>query len=149
MQSNGNFTTAGDAQVMNYVLRGTSNSTSFNEIFLNGSSTRMVVPDDTTWAFDALIVARLGTTQASAAYNVFGCIDNESGTVAMVGSVQYGTPIEDNPAGSDWDVQFTADDTNNSLKLEVKGGGFGLPSDLHWVANVRVSQVTYATNASY
>ena len=149
VQRNGNFSTAGDAQSMTYVLRGTSNGDFFSEIFLDGSSTKMVLPDDTTWAFDALIVARLGTTQASAAYNVFGCIDNESGTVAMVGSVQYGTPIEDNPAGSNWDVQFTADDTNNSLKLEVKGGGFGLPSDLHWVANVRVSQVTYATNASY
>lgn len=148
MQSNGNFTTAGDAQVMNYVLRGTTNDATFTEIFLNGSSTRMVIPDDTTWAFDALIVARLGTQQASAAYNVFGCIDNESGTVAMVGSVQYGTAIEDNPLTNDWDVQFTADDTNDSLKLEVKGGTGHLDT-VRWVANIRVSQVTHATNASY
>ncbi|MCW8802113.1 MAG: hypothetical protein OQK81_02025 [Candidatus Bathyarchaeota archaeon] len=148
VQRNGNFSTAGDAQAMTYVLRGSTTDATFTEIFLDGSSARMVLPDDTTWAFDALIVARLGTQQASAAYNVFGCIDNESGTVALVGSVQKGTPIEDNPNASDWDVQFTADDTNNSLKLEVKGG-LGLPSNIKWVASVRISQVTNATSSSY
>jgi len=142
------FATAGDAQAMTYVLRGTTSNATFTEIFLNGSSTRMVLPYDTTWAFDALIVARLGTQQASAAYNVFGCIDNESGTVAMVGSVQYGTPIEDNPLTNDWDVQFTADDTNDSLKLEVKGGT-GHSDSVRWVASVRVSQVTNDTSSSY
>lgn len=148
IQRNGNFGTAGDAQAMTYVLRGTTTDATFTEIFLDGSSARMVLPDDTTWAFDALIVARLGTTQASAAYNVFGCIDNESGTVALVGSVQKGTPIEDNPNASDWDVQFTADDTNDSLKLEVKGGT-GLGGTIRWVATVRISQVTHATSSSY
>jgi len=148
VQSNGDFATAGDAQAMTYVLRGTTSNATFTEIFLNGSSTRMVLPYDTTWAFDALIVARLGTQQASAAYNVFGCIDNESGTVAMVGSVQYGTPIEDNPLTNDWDVQFTADDTNDSLKLEVKGGT-GHSDSVRWVASVRVSQVTNDTSSSY
>jgi hypothetical protein len=149
VQRNGNFATAGDAQSMTYVLRGsTTNTVVFTEIFLDGASTKMVIPDDTTWAFDALIVARLGTTQASAAYNVFGCIDNESGTVALVGSVQKGTPIEDNPNASDWDVQFTADDTNNSLKLEVKGGT-GLGGTIRWVATVRISQVSNSTAGSY
>ena len=56
VQRNGNFSTAGDAQSMTYVLRGTSNGDFFSEIFLDGSSTKMVLPDDTTWAFDALIV---------------------------------------------------------------------------------------------
>ena len=148
VQRNGNFATAGDAQSMTYVLRGSTTNATFTEIFLDGASARMVVPDDTTWAFDALIVARLGTQQASAAYNVFGCIDNESGTVALVGSVQKGTPIEDNPNASDWDVQFTADDTNDSLKLEVKGGT-GLGGTIRWVATVRISQVTNATTSSY
>ena len=148
VQRNGSFATAGDAQSMTYVLRGSTTNATFTEIFLDGSSTKMVVPDDTTWAFDALIVARLGSLQASAAYNVFGCIDNESGTVALVGSVQKGTPIEDNPAGTDWDVQFTADDANNSLKLEVKGGA-ALGGTVRWVASVRVSQVTNATTGVY
>jgi hypothetical protein len=148
VQRNGNFATAGDAQSMTYVLRGSTTDATFTEIFLDGASAKMVVPDDTTWAFDALIVARLGTQQASAAYNVFGCIDNESGTVALVGTVQKGTPIEDNPNASDWDVQFTADVTNESLKLEVKGG-VGLPSNVKWVATVRISQVTNATTSSY
>jgi len=148
VQRNGSFATAGDAQSMTYVLRGSTTNATFTEIFLDGSSTKMVVPDDTFWAFDALIVARLGSLQASAAYNVFGCIDNESGTVALVGSVQKGTPIEDNPAGTDWDVQFTADDANNSLKLEVKGGA-ALGGTVRWVASVRVSQVTNATTGVY
>jgi len=148
VQRNGNFSTAGDAQSMTYVLRGTTNDDTFTEIFLDGASTKMVVPDDTTWAFDALIVARLGTQQASAAYNVFGCIDNESSTVAMVGSVQYGTAIEDNPLTNDWDVQFTADATFDSLKLEVKGGT-GHSDTVRWVATVRVSQVTHTTSSSY
>ena len=145
---NGNFATAGDAQVMNYVLKGSSATNgAFTEIFL-GSGDRMVVPDDTTWAFDALIVARLGTLQASAAYNVFGCIDNESGTVALVGAVQYGTSIEDSVAPANFDVQFTADDANNSLKLEVKGG-IDLGDAVKWVASIRISQVTNATSGAY
>ena len=148
VQRNGNFATAGDAQVINYVMRGSTVNAVPTEIFLDGSSARMVVPDDTTWAFTATIVSRVDTTQASSAWNVFGCIDNESGTVALVGAVQYGTSIEDDVTPSNFDVAFTADDTNNSLKLTVTGG---LPSDLdaRWVAHVKIVQVTNATTSSY
>ena len=107
----------------------------------------MVVPDDTTWAFTSTIVARLGTSQASAAWNVFGCIDNESGTVALVGAVQYGTSIEDTSiTPADFDVAFSAE--NSSLTLKVTGGD-GLGGTVRWVAHTKIVQVTHATSSSY
>jgi len=145
VQRNGNFATAGDAQVINYILKGTTTSSGATEIFLDGGA-RMVLPDDTTWAFTATIVSRVGTTQASSAWNVFGCIDNESGNVNLVGAVQYGTSIEDDVSPSNFDVAFTADNTFDALVLTVTGG---LALNTRWVAHVKVVQATHGTTSVY
>lgn len=137
----GNFSTAGDAQAVNYVLRcQTTDATANVEMFLDGSgaSQRMVLSDDSTWAVKGLVVARRGSTQESAAYEFTGAIDNESGTVALVSAITP-TAIEDT-AG--WDFAVTADDTNNSLKLAVTGAG---GSSINWVAYVTTVQTTNAT----
>lgn len=137
IQRNGNFSTAGDAQAESFVLRGTSTTSSATEIFIDGSSERMVIPTDSAWTFEALVVGRANDANECAGYKVTGCIDNNAGTVALVGTNSEDFTNEDT-AG--WSVAFTADNTNNALKCEVTAQI--LASDVKWVAYVKAVQVT-------
>lgn len=90
------------------------------EIFLmkNGSS-RMTIPSDCTTGFTIYVTARrTDSDNESAYYRIDGCIDNNGGTTAAVGSITT-TVIAEDTAG--WDVAATADDTNDSLKITVTG----------------------------
>ena len=56
----------------------------------------------------------------------------------MEGSVEtIGTDIETN---ANWDVQVTADNTNDSLKIEAKGDA---GQDVGWVVSLQYVQVSY------
>lgn len=57
-------------------------------------------------------------------------IKNVSGTTSLVGAVQtVGTDIESDAA---WDVQLTADNANDVLKIEVKGNS----QDINWLVQI-------------
>jgi hypothetical protein len=67
--------------------------------------TGLAIPNDTTWMFTTYIVARrTDADNESAAYWLQGAIDNNAGTVALVGAVQV-TAIEDTVA---WDATAVA-----------------------------------------
>ena len=140
-QRNGNFLTAGDAQAVNYVLRGATNGTTPTEIFIDGigaGDLRMVLSTDSTWSFRALVVARKNDANDSAGYSISGCIDNNATTVDLVGTTTVEDWVKEDSAG--WAVAFSADNTNKSLKCEVTGPAAG-PS-VNWVAYVQTVQVT-------
>jgi hypothetical protein len=107
-------------------------------MFLDGSggTFRMVVPSNSSWQFDAHIVARDNTAGDSAGYHYAGVIENNAGTTSIVGSVQtIMTPQEDD-AG--WSVAITADDTNDALIITVTGDATNV---VQWGAFVRVIAV--------
>ena len=108
-------------------------------MFLNGSNARMVLPNDSTWAFDILLVARrTNANDESAAYQVLGCIDRNAsaGTTAIVGSITKTVIAEDTAA---WDIDVDADTTNGSLRIRVTGEA---SKTINWVAHVRTVETT-------
>ena len=123
----------GDAQASEYVLRTTTTSTNATELFLDGSSARMTIGSNATWAFNILVAAR-GSTN-SAGYEIKGVIRNNSGTTSLVGSAPTTTLGEDVAA---WNVVASADDANDALVIKAT---VNTTNSVHWVATVHTTEV--------
>lgn len=134
--SSGKFGGTGDAQTSFLTLLGSTSDGTQTEIFLDGSSVRVTLESDTTWAFRLLIVGRrTDADNESAAYEFLGCIDNNAGTVALVGSLTKTVIAEDSAA---WDATVEADDTNNALVIKVTGEA---AKTIRWVASIWAVEV--------
>lgn len=135
--ASGKFSSRGDAQRSDYVLRNATSDDTQTELFLDGVDDRLTLADDTTWFFEARIAARRTDADGeSAAYILQGCIDRNAGTVALVGSITKTVLAEDTSA---WDVTAEADDTNKALVLKVTGEAGKV---IYWVGHVSAVEVT-------
>lgn len=138
-QSSGSFTSQGDSQSRVLIMRNTTTNNTDTELFLDGSSQRLVLPDDTTWQFRINIVARrTDADNESAGYELIGVIDRNTGasTVSLVG-VSTRTTIAEDIAS--WQVGCNADTTNGSLRVLVTGEN---SKTIRWVARVTLVEVT-------
>lgn len=136
--ANGQFAARGDAQTFEAVLRTTS-TTQFGTTLGSGDSVGLLVlPDNTTWAFEVLVVARAVGSDEHAAYKLSGIIKRGVGaaTTAIVGTVTK-TVIAESVAA--WDATAAADTTSGDLR--IRGAGEASKS-IRWVAYVRVASVT-------
>ena len=135
--SGGNFSVYGDARSFMAVMRNSTSNATQTELFLDGSSERLVVPADTTWAFHIHLVARRTDEDGeSAAFLMDGCIDNNAGTTALVGTVSTTVLARDSVA---WTVTAIADDTSENLKILVTGEA---AKTIRWVAFITIIEVT-------
>lgn len=135
--ASGPFSATGDAQGSFFTLRKQTTTSTPAGLFLDGSSLLLTIPVDTTWGFDIMVVARrTDANDESAFYRFEGCIDNNAGTTALVGSVVAATPIEDTSA---WACAVTADNTNDALIITATGEN---AKTINWVARVHIVQVT-------
>lgn len=110
----------GDAR---YALKAELYNTTTNawsyELFLDGDSERLTIPDNTTLYFEVRVAARRTDVHGeSAAYHFRGCIDRNDGTVALVGPVAKTVVAEDS---AKWDVDITANNVNKTLRIAVTG----------------------------
>ena len=80
-----------------------------------------------------VVARRTDADNESAAYWLQGCVDNNAGTVALVGAVQK-TAIEDTPA---WDVNTVVAGTR--LNLRVTGEA---AKTIYWNAVMHIVQVS-------
>jgi len=134
----GKFSANGDAQGIKFVARRQTTNGTASEVLLNAAQ-RMVVPDDTTWAFTGVVVARrTDANNESAGYKIEGVIDRNSGagTVALVGTPTVTVLGEDTAA---WDVTVSADTSYGSLKVAVTGEA---SKTINWVAFIDVASTT-------
>lgn len=135
--SSGNFSSAGDARAGLYVLRGVTTSSRPLELSLDGAGKKLVLPNDTTWAFIVQVAARRSDSDdESASYKIEGCIDNNTTKTALVGSPMTILMAEDNTS---WKVDVSADDTNDALSIRVTGED---GKNIRWVAFVHTAEVT-------
>jgi len=133
----GRFAADGDAQTSQLVARISTTNATPTELRLDGSSVRITIVTDTTWAFYILLVARrTDADNESAAYEFVGCIDRNGSTTALVGTVQKTVIAEDTAA---WDADVTADDTNDAMAITVTGEA---SKTIRWVAYIRLVEVT-------
>jgi hypothetical protein len=131
--ANGKFVTVGDAQSTGLVLKTqTTNAT------LTSMST-VALPDDSTFCFSILIVARrTDADNEGAGYKIEGVIDRNSGvaTTALIGAITKTVLAEDTAA---WDVTAIANSSSGGLTIQVTGEA---AKTINWVARVTLVEVT-------
>lgn len=129
--------TPGEMQHSQFVLsRETTNNTPTHLIAINQ---RLTIPSGTIFAGTANVVGILNGGSKAAMYLRKFAIKNIDNTTSLVGEVEIiGTDIED--GGADWDVQITADDTNEALQINVSGQ---TGETIRWVGHVQGVEITY------
>lgn len=141
VQASGRFATNGDAQAGRYLLRSTTINSAATELFIDGTagSSRLVLPDDSTWTFKITVTGhRTDLGNGHAGYTASGVIYRGSGvaTTAIQGSVQKSVLAESNPA---WDINISADLINGSLRINVIGEA---GKTIRWLALVETVEIT-------
>lgn len=121
--ASGNFTAAGDAQTSLHILRGVG-SFSQTELYLDGASERIKVPNNTTLWVEATVVLR-ASDGISGAYRIEGLVKNVNGTLSVLGGAMetglFGTSIfSERP---EWFVELNVDDATDEMTIKVDGGG--------------------------
>jgi hypothetical protein len=133
--ASGGFTSypGGDAQTSVHVLRSTQ-ATGAGELFLDGYNRRMVVPKNSTWTFDILVVGR-SRTGVSAGWQIRGVVENDGAGAAFVG-----IPTTDllGPVPAPWAVTVNVIDD----ALAITPLAFN-DRPVRFVATVRTAEVTY------
>jgi hypothetical protein len=119
--ANGMFSANGDAQRARFVLRNKTTNATATELFLDGSSTRLTIPSGKTIGGTIQLAGASSGGEEAVHYIRQFLIRNRGGTTGLIGSIQtVGTDIESSGLAA-CSVTLTADDTNDSLKVEVQG----------------------------
>ena len=137
--ASGCFTVIGDAQKIDVVSRGISTSASTLELFLDNSSTRLVVPSNTTWQFVTRIVARRTDGTTDCAGFIFSGIvsrDDAASTVSFFDPVEK--TVFNNSTGL-WDASVYVDTSSGSLSFSTLGEA---NKTIRWVAFTQIVQVS-------
>lgn len=133
-QSSGSFAADGDAQVSEFVLRIATADATPTVLLLDGFTAGrvMVVPNNTSWIFRMMLVARRSTGTTSI-YEAVGQIENTAGTVTATAVAV--TEVNDGIGLPATPVAVTADAVNDALIITVTGVA---ANSIRWVAYVRV-----------
>lgn len=125
--SNGRFSTDGDSQNSQYVLRTQTTNSSWTSLQNNGGSGVFLKPNK-TYCFCANIVGRCTSVSNNAAYKLEGLVVNDTNSPSIIG-----TPIKTilGETDSSWDVRSFISGTY--LLFQVQGG---TSQDINWVGGV-------------
>jgi hypothetical protein len=130
----------GDAQSSALTAFISTSDDTPSELYLDGGldgGIPCTIASDTTWMFEIHVVARrTDADNESAAYQFIGCIDNNAGTTALVGSITK-TVVAEDTAG--WDCNVTADNTNDALIITATGEN---AKTIQWVAYIQLVETT-------
>lgn len=137
--ANGSFATAGDAQHGVYVARNITTNNTLTELFLDGSATQLVLPDNSVFTFDILVAARrTDATGGGAAYRFVGAArkDATAGSVTFIGTPSKTVVGETNGA---WDSAVSVDTGTGAFRVRVTGEN---AKTIRWVATIQTTEVT-------
>ncbi len=133
-----NTATDNDTLWNDSMIHTVSNSTTdatLTELFLDGISTRLVIPTDKIWTFRVLVGGRRTDVAGNAAvFDFRGSLKNVGGTVTLPGIMKEILVKDD--AG--FDVNVTADDANNSIKISVTGA---VGKAMSWKSTVLIQEI--------
>lgn len=138
--ASGSFSYAsfGEVQGVSFVARNKTTDATATELFLDGSTTRLTIPSGKVLHATVHVIGTKSDGSAIAIYQRQVAIANVGGATSLVGTV--------NTIGSDTaastSLSITADDTNDSLKIEVTGIA---AETWRWVAGVSGVEIEYGT----
>ncbi|HEX2866781.1 MAG TPA: hypothetical protein VHO03_07050 [Ignavibacteriales bacterium] len=127
----------GDAQYTRLTLCGLTQDGNPSEIFLCPPSERIVLEDNISAGFRAMIAAHAAANASDAAFiEIKGVVIRLSGAA----SVQLSPCIKNViwKASSSWDANFDADTLNGALRLKVSGES---AKTVRWIAVVEMAKV--------
>jgi len=137
----GDFSTSGDAQGGQYILRADVTDTTVTTLTTNNSTAsatnQIVAAADTAIAFDGLVTVLQNGAQGWSAFKIQGLLVNDGGGPTYVAGSSV-TAITNN---SNFTLALSADNTNKALSIKFTGYS---NYTIRVVANVRTSEVTYA-----
>jgi hypothetical protein len=142
------FATNGDNQVTVAIpLRVTTSNATPEEMLIgsswDGNTTRLVLRNNSAWAFEITIIARSTSGANHASFVRRGVIyrNANAASTALEGAVQtIGTDIA-SAGASTWAVAITADTTNGSLKIEFTGQA---ATSIRATGFIRMAEVGFA-----
>ena len=120
------------------IYRSITETTSPTEIYLDGiSGSRLALQSEGVLAFDALIIGRDNTTGNACAFQLNGGMKKGTSVTQIIGTVGKTILGEDVPG---FDVNITANDGNDSLKIEVTAA---TTNTTRWAAEVQYTEVYF------
>jgi len=136
----GNFSANGDCEFIEMLARRSvahiDNSTWY-ELFIDGSSTRITIPADSVWYFYVIVLATTVDVGTVAQYYTDGMIKRVGNTTSAPVLDAVSSVYEGDAA---WNIRCSADDTNEALKIEVLGN---TGQTIRWSAWVRLWHTTF------
>lgn len=137
--ASGQFAAAGDAQSFEMVLRNSTTDATATELFLDGSSARAVLSNNTAWTFTVQVIGLKADGTAAAGYRFDG-VALRAGSAAATSFI--GTPSKNilGETSAAWDAEVLADATNGSVGVRVTGA---IATDIRWVATIRGTQAAF------
>lgn len=135
VQASGAFATPGDAQSSVLVLRNTSTTNAFVELYLDGVSDRIIIPADTTWTFFVMLVGHQVGVSASASYEFRGALRRDSASTLRLLNLNKTVVAKDDLT---WDAEVSVEPFNSALRVRAKGS---TAQTVRWVAKVATVEV--------
>lgn len=131
--TSGDFDVSGDASTFNKLLRGYSQTLSAEELFIDGQTTRLVIPINHTWGFSGTIVARqVETGSRSKTMSIDGMASNVNNII----TISYNINDLHSTTVTPW--SFIVDTDNEFIRF------YGLGEQnikIRWLLNLQVTQL--------
>lgn len=136
-RASGCFSRTGDAQYSNLLLFNVTYDDTETELFLDGSSLRIVVPPGSALGFRIMITALSGDNSQAAYYVITGLAKTGSGPqdISFTGIPSINTIAESDES---WDAFVRIDTANCALVISVKGGP---GKSVRWTAFFEMVQI--------
>lgn len=139
--SMGRFGGNGDSQYTVAILKVATTDATATKL-LNVNDNKLTIPQSKTWFAEIYVVARSTGGTSNAGFVRRAMIKRDSSfATSLIGSVQtIGTDIGSNSGSppSGWAVTVTANDTDESLDIEVTGAA---ATSIRWVCTVKLVEV--------
>jgi hypothetical protein len=117
---------------------GTTNTDQYSGIFLNGQAgNRLILEENSTISFTALIVGKDTVTNESCAFDLNGAVERENNITKVIGSVGKFVLARENPL---FDASISADDINEGIQVNVKAA---TSNPTKWVAKINYTEVFF------
>jgi hypothetical protein len=120
-----------------YVLYNTTTDSTPTELFLDGTSVRIDLPEDSTMMFEADIIGRDSTGTDHCSFRIQGLVDRTSGSTVLVNTVNEVVVAETDDT---WSATVEADDTNDTIAVKVIGAD---ATTIRWTGFVKTVIVTH------
>lgn len=115
---------------------GTTTGTTPTLLSLNNGSAYMTIPSDSVYMVGIDVIGRDSSGNVSI-FLITGAIKNNGGTTSLVGTPSYTQYAADAPLVTT-DVTLIANDTNDTLQIEVEGVA---ATNITWVAHVNYTAI--------